>query len=457
MAADIPSSLQTTYAELLERCATADFDETFGEDGIFTPKVIRGRRYWYFQTTENGTRRQLYVGPESADLLERIAKHRQARNDRKERQALVSALVRAARLPHPVSAMGEAIAALAREGVFRLRGVLIGTVAYQTYASMLGTRFPKDTESTDDIDIAQFRAISVSIGDATRNMLEVLRKVDPSFRPIPHSHDQRHVTTYATADIRVEFLTPNRGPDTDAPGKLPALGTDAQQLRFLDFLIRDPEPAVVLYGAGVYVRVPAPPRYAIHKLIVSQRRSIGSAKSEKDLRQAQSLLDVLLRRRPYDLRSAWEEAYGRGKAWRQLLLRGLSMVDHMIRDAALKLVDLPRKSIPELTLHFDAPPGRYDSDRDTVFFTGSTGRHALRCAISRQALDDHFGADGFDQKSRLEQFRKNRDIIEEMIKAKYLEWPIEEPGSVLLKTSDVDKLRRTLGKGRGSRAKNKPG
>jgi len=147
--------------------------------------------------------------------------------------------------------MGVVIAALAREGVFRLRGVLIGTVAYQTYASMLGIRFPKDTESTDDIDIAQFRAISVSIGDATANMLEVLRKVDPSFRPVPRSHDQRHVTTYATADIRVDFLTPNRGPDTDAPGKLPALGTDAPQLRFLDFLIRDPEPAVVLHGAGV--------------------------------------------------------------------------------------------------------------------------------------------------------------------------------------------------------------
>jgi len=133
------------------------------------------------------------------------------------------------------------------------------------------------------------------------------------------------------------------------------------------------------------------------------------------------------------------------------------MVDHMIRDATLKLVDLRRQSIPDLTLHFDAPPGRYDSDRDTVFFTGSTGRHVVRCAISREALDDHFGADGLEQKGRLEQFRKNRDIIEKMIKAKYLEWPIEEAGFMLLKTSDVDKLKRTLGKGRGSRAKNRPG
>jgi hypothetical protein len=65
------------------------------------------------------------------------------------------------------------------------------------------------------------------------------------------------------------------GPDSDTPRMLPALKTNAQPLRFLDFLIRDPAPAVVLHGSGIYVHVPAPERYAVHKLILSLYRYIS--------------------------------------------------------------------------------------------------------------------------------------------------------------------------------------
>ncbi|MBL3684602.1 hypothetical protein F2981_18295 (plasmid) [Sinorhizobium meliloti] len=54
---------------------------------------------------------------------------------------------------------------------------------------------------------------------------------------------------------------------------MPALGgAAAQPLRFLDYLIYHPIRAVLLHGAGVLVNVPAPQRYAIHKLIVASRR-----------------------------------------------------------------------------------------------------------------------------------------------------------------------------------------
>jgi hypothetical protein len=35
------------------------------------------------------------------------------------------------------------------------------------------------------------------------------------------------------------------------PQALPALQTDAQPLRFLDYLIHEPEPAVLLHNAGI--------------------------------------------------------------------------------------------------------------------------------------------------------------------------------------------------------------
>ena len=57
-----PLVAQTTYAELLERCANAAFDDAFAEEGAFTAKTIKGRRYWYFQSGTGDARTQRYVG-----------------------------------------------------------------------------------------------------------------------------------------------------------------------------------------------------------------------------------------------------------------------------------------------------------------------------------------------------------------------------------------------------------
>ena len=85
-----PLVLQTTYAELLERCATAAFNASFAANGAFTSKIVNGRRYWYFQSTTEGVRTQRYVGPETPDLLKQIEHHQQARDDERERRTLVS-------------------------------------------------------------------------------------------------------------------------------------------------------------------------------------------------------------------------------------------------------------------------------------------------------------------------------------------------------------------------------
>jgi hypothetical protein len=330
---------QTTYAELLERCSAAAFSEAFPEDGTFVVKTVNARRYWYFQERAGEVRRQRYVGPETPELLEQIAHHRQARDDERERRALISVLVRSFGLPRPVHEAGEILSALARAGVFRLRSVLVGTVAYQTYSAMLGVRLPVSSLQTGDIDIAQFRNVSIAIEHRTPVMLDILKSVDETFRPVPHISDRRRVTSYiAKGGWRVDFLTPNVGPDTDQPQALPALQTDAQPPRFLDYLIHQPAPAVVLHHGGIHVHVPAPERYAIHKLIVSRRRPGHLAKRDKDLRQAEALLEVLLQRQPYELKLAWQEAYDRGQTWRQLLTEGVSLLPPKSRDGLLNLL-----------------------------------------------------------------------------------------------------------------------
>ncbi len=441
--------MQTTYAELLERCSATAFNEEFPEDGAFVSKTIRGRRYWYFQTPGAEGRPQKYVGPETSELLARIEHHRAARSDERERRALVSTLTRSFGLPRPIAPIGDTVAALARAGVFRLRGVLVGTVAYQTYPAMLGVKLPRTGLQTNDVDIAQFLNVSVAVGDRTPPMLDTLQAVDRSFREVPHLSRGHRVTAYvARGGLRVDFLTPNEGRETDTPRHLPALQTDAQPLRFLDFLIHDPQPAVLLHEAGVYVQVPGPERYAVHKLILAGRRASGAAKREKDLLQAEALLEVLAERRPKALQLAWQEASQRGPTWRRLLAEGVGELAPRSRDLTLQSAGITREALPGLDLTFKNPPARYDTGRDLVLFAGEALGAPVECAISREALEDHFGADNLDERGRVETFLKNRSRIEALARAKYLSWPVEEPQTVLIRTTEVDKLRQTSAKRR---------
>ena len=97
--------------------------------------------------------------------------------------------------------------------------------------------------------------------------------------------------------------------------------------------------------------------------------------------------------------------------------------------------------MPNLTLGFESDGPRYIFDRDVVVFDGKDIRGRIRCEISREALEDHFGADDLTKEGRLERFRDNRSLIEQMASMKYRSWPIEEPGVILIRTGDVQQLR----------------
>jgi hypothetical protein len=164
----------------------------------------------------------------------------------------------------------------------------------------------------------------------------------------------------------------------------------------------------------------------------------------KDLKQAEALLEVLAERRPHELRLAWHEAYERGRTWRQLLAEAIAKLDASVRDSTLKVVDVRRSTIPGLDLTFNNPTARYDLQRDIVSFAGKSLGIPVACGVSRETLDDHFGADRLGQNGRLEQFLKNRSKIELMARIKYLSWPVDEPNSVLIKTQDVPELLKEI-------------
>jgi hypothetical protein len=85
----------------------------------------------------------------------------------------------------------------------------------------------------------------------------------------------------------VEFLTPSFE-ENEGIRDLPALGVSAQSLHHLNFLIADPIQVPLLYRSGSLVQIPRPERFAIHKLIVADRRRSGPSKlkARKDRAQA---------------------------------------------------------------------------------------------------------------------------------------------------------------------------
>jgi hypothetical protein len=184
---------------------------------------------------------------------------------------------------------------------------------------------------TGDADFAQFHSISVLVGDTTPPMLDVLQKVDPTFREIPHIGNDKISTKFRNAErFDVEFLVPNRGSDDfqGKPTKMPALGgAGAEPLRFLDYLIYHPVRSVLLHRAGIVVSVPAPERYAVHKLIVATQRKDndnGRLKATKDVMQAGAIIEALkLEGRGIDVGFAWMEAWDRGERWKEVLRIGV--------------------------------------------------------------------------------------------------------------------------------------
>lgn len=323
------------YSELSQRSLDAAFESDFSISGRFVRVTANERTYWYFDTAKDGKKIRRYVGPTAdPEISKRVENFKNLKADFRARRKLVSTLIRDAYLPAPPPKVGAVVEAMANAGFFRLRGVLVGTVAFQCYAAGLGVRFPGAALQTGDADFAQFHSISVAVGDSMPDILEVLRGIDPTFRAVPRLGPHEAPTQLASRDgYKVEFLTPNTGSE-DHNGRaapMPALGNiAAEPLRFLDFLIYEPVRAVLLHGAGVPVLVPAPERFAVHKLIVATKRlqdANGREKRQKDLRQAGLLMQAMIAtNQTLPLADAFMEAWHRGQSWRNAVAQGLASV-----------------------------------------------------------------------------------------------------------------------------------
>ena len=91
-------------------------------------------------------------------------------------------------------------------------------------------------------------------------------------------------------DLIFELLVPELGKGTDKPYPLPKLGMNAVALRFLKFLSAN---TIKVKIEDFYITLPHPANFALHKLIVFQRRP-KQDKAEKDRNTAIEILQALI-------------------------------------------------------------------------------------------------------------------------------------------------------------------
>jgi hypothetical protein len=89
---------------------------------------------------------------------------------------------------------------------------------------------------------------------------------------------------------------------------------------------------------------------------------------------------------------------------------------------------------------------RFDFDREVVLFFGQDGKTRIRCAISKEALDDDLRA---DKREKVEVFRENRKVIEEAARRKYLAGDTETTAPSLSTRASWRSRRAQRSKGYG--------
>ena len=288
--------------------------------GTIEERKRNGRIYLYERFRVGTSMMSRYLGEDKPELRARLERAQELKNDaqaRRKRMGRLTSILRAEGFITTDRQTGAILFAFSRAGVFRLGGTIVGTAAYSLYQGELGVRMDyEELAQTGDIDIASFERLSIALEDQVEeNPNEILKKL--KFEPVPAT-DGRQVWKWrqSHSETMVEFLTPAFGEEKIK--QLPALGVSAQALNYLNFLIGDPINAVALYRSGVLVQVPRPERFAIHKLIVADRRRGGpdQLKARKDRSQAAFLIAVLSEDRPDELAEAYEDALSRGPRWR---------------------------------------------------------------------------------------------------------------------------------------------
>jgi len=323
---ELPLSAQTAYAELAEQTRAFELSGALaGLVGSFHKLNRKGKDYWYFAYRDPAQKvRMVYVGPNDErvrGLVERFKASRRKNPLAPQAQAALALGCSAAAPRH-----FRIVKHLADHGFFRAGGILIGTHAFIALGNMLGVRW-SDGASTLDVDFAHAgRNVSVALpADLHIDVHNALVSLEMGLLPITQ-FDGTFGAQYRNPkdqELRLDFVTSRTR--AGKPVIMKDLNIALEPLKFMEFSLENTTQGCLIGRTGACtVNLPAPERYAVHKLIVYGERPVSErAKARKDLLQAASLADYFQRNRQARVfNAAWRDALSRGRGWRSRAQEG---------------------------------------------------------------------------------------------------------------------------------------
>jgi hypothetical protein len=298
--------LTVLHAEI-ERYASEQPEVFVGTAGsIVKHRKATGYEYYARQFYDgDGRQREQYVaGPAGDPEAEAITQKLRGRIA--ELKSLVPDLRMLAREGYAVlgAKAYATLASLHNHKVFAAGAMLVGSHAFGALLNQLGVRAAP--YATEDLDIARREPLAFESPPQAR-FLDMLRDSGVPFVEVPQLSRRQPATSFKApgkSRFHVDLLVPSSG-ETYPIVAVPEVKAHATGLPYLKYLLEEPQGAAVLAREGCcQVGVPAPERFALHKLIVSQLRTSRGAKAEKDVFQASVLIAVLAERHPGALEEA---------------------------------------------------------------------------------------------------------------------------------------------------------
>lgn len=335
---ELKLSSQTAYAELFEQTRAFEMTNALaGLKGSFQKLERKGKSYWYFAYRDTDQRtRMAYVGPDEARVQALVARFAEVRQDKPLAPAARSAIALGCTPVAPKHF--RIIKRLAEYGFFRAGGILIGTHAFLAIGNMLGVRW-LDGAATLDVDFAHAgRNVSIALPASIKlDVHGALESLEMGLLPIMQFNGAVRAQHRNPEDqeLRIDFVTSMTRDNKIVV--LPDLNLALEPLKFMEFSLEQTTQGCIFANAGsCVVNLPAPERFAVHKLIVYGERPVSErAKSRKDLLQAASLASYFSKNGQSDVfNAAWRDALQRGTGWRERALQGRSALISLSPDLA---------------------------------------------------------------------------------------------------------------------------
>lgn len=324
--AELPLSAQTAYAELAEQTRAFETGNALaGLVGSFHKLNRKGQDYWYFAFRDlDGRQRMSYLGPDDVRvraLVQRFKGSRRVKPMAPQAQAAIALGC------VPTAPKHFRIAKrLADYGFFRAGGVLVGTHAFVAFGNMLGVRWTHGS-ATLDVDFARAgRNVSVALpADLRIDVHGALESLEMGLLPLTEFDGGAGAQYRNPGDpeLRLDFLT--SATRKGKPVMMKELNLALEPLKFMEYSLEGTTQGCVFGNTGACtVNLPAPQRYAVHKLIVyGERPAAERTKARKDLLQVASLAEYFgTTGQARVFNAAWQDALARGKGWRTRALKG---------------------------------------------------------------------------------------------------------------------------------------